>query len=294
MPSNCSFLTRFSNSFFFLTGHCDFFPIQGPSAGAHFKDETDSRGLIASLNNITWSAALVDYDLDGDSDIFFFNDLGVPSPDNLDRGFVHVWKNDGTGHFEFVPPEETGMDSSSNMGHAFGDFNCDGNLDSFVTRFGSFVASSGFPPDITLEEAAQRAAISSSTFLFGSDNGTFVPGGASFGPNGKRLFLPFGWGAAAIDLEADGDQDIVYVGGLLEVDFHVGSPGVVLENLGCSGTFTRSDAFPLGNYNKFMTNGLSAGDLNNDGFDDLVVVAGRLLDAHQIVTSAVFTGAFSE
>lgn len=249
---------------------------QGPGAGAHFKDETDARGFKDTLNNITWSAALVDYDMDGDSDLFLFDDRGQANSENLDRGFVHIWKNDGTGHFEFVSPEEAGIDSASNMGHAFGDFNCDGNMDFFVTRLGSFlgtymVQDRGIPT----EGMSQLAKAGASTWIFGSGNGTFLSGNASHGANGHRPYLPFGWGAAAIDLEADGDQDIVYVGGLIGPDFSAGSPGVALENIGCTGTYERYEAFRRGNYNNYVTSGISAGDLNNDGFVDLVVTAGK-------------------
>ena len=227
------------------------------------------------MNNITWSAALVDFDMDGDSDLFFFDDEGVPNPGNLDRGAIHIWKNDGTGHFESVPPAETGITVGTNMGHAFGDFNCDGDLDLFVTRFGSFEQAFAFQSMVPPERVIEASEVASSTWMFGNGDGSFHSGNALRGLDGKRLFLPFGWGASAIDFEADGDLDIVYVGGLMEIPFQIASPGVALENLGCTGAFARSDAFPLGNYNNLVTNGLSTGDLNNDGFPDLVVVAGR-------------------
>ena len=82
-----------------------------------------------------------------------------------------------------------------------------------------------------------------------------------------------------MDMENDGDQDILYVGALSSPLFSIGSPAVVLENLGCSGVFQRSDALPRGKYNNFGTNGLSAGDLNNDGFVDLVVTAGECMSS---------------
>ena len=227
------------------------------------------------MNNITWSAALVDFDMDGDSDLFFFDDEGVARAENLDRGAIHIWKNDGTGHFEFVPSTQTGITLGSNMGHAFGDFNCDGNLDIFVTRFGSFMQAYLVPSGTPLKSLIEASEGESSTWMFGNDDGSFRPAKAMRGFDGKRLFLPFGWGASAIDFEADGDLDIVYVGGLIERKFQVGSPGVALENLGCTGVFARSDAFPSGNYNNLVTSGISTGDLNNDGFPDLVVVAGR-------------------
>lgn len=213
--------------------------------------------------------------MDGDVDLFIFNDRGLPSPESLNRGYVHLWENDGTGHFKFIPPTETGLDSSQNMGHTIGDYNCDGDLDFFVTRMGPFLVSYIMQAqDIPFEIIAQSAKEATSAWIFGSNNGTFLPGNASHGVNGQRPHLPFGWGAATLDMEADGDQDVVFVGGLIEVDYNAGSPGAVLENLGCSGAFVRSDAMPPGHYNKFSMSGLSTGDLNNDGFPDLVSVAG--------------------
>lgn len=79
--------------------------------------------------------------MDGDVDLFLFDDRGVQNPQNLERGYVHVWKNNGTGHFEFVPPAEAGIGSAQNTGQSFGDFNCDGHLEFFVTRFGSFLGA---------------------------------------------------------------------------------------------------------------------------------------------------------
>ena len=99
-----------------------------------------------------------------------------------------------------------------------------------------------------------------------------------------------------IDIDADGDQDIVYIGTVVLVVQFL-TLGMVLENLGCNGTLRRSDTLPRGAYNRFDTSGLSTEGLNNDGFDDLVVVAGAGLvrelgfcwdDAHSLVERGVF------
>lgn len=251
---------------------------QGPDAVAHFEDEREIRGFQNALNNLTWAAALVDYDMDGDVDLFLFDGKSPGNPRFKDRGFVNLWENDGTGHFVSLSPEESGLNYGSSMGFGFGDFNCDGNMDFFTTRVGAFMLAlidTKINPDVSLMDFIIHAQSQSTTFFFGLDNGSFFSSDVLPGPRGRKIYLPFGWGSAAVDIDNDGDQDVLYVGGIIVPMMAVAIPAVALENLGCSGVFQKSDALPRRDYNEFGTNGLSTGDLNNDGFVDFVVTAGK-------------------
>eukprot|EP00803_Ostreobium_quekettii_P003399 evm.model.scf_247.4 EVM.evm.TU.scf_247.4 scf_247:42761-56043(-) len=253
---------------------------KGPDADEHFADETETRGFGGIDPNITWSAAFVDFDFDGDVDLFLFDNGGLSSPELGERGFVHVWINDGKGQFEIVHPDQTNLNAGSNRGHAFGDFNCDGHLDFFSTRQGSFegvifdllrAGVFGRPP--LKGGVATVARNATALWFFGEGDGKFREVPAPEDPDGNILYLPMGWGIAGFDMENDGDQDLVFAGGAVSFPVQLGGAGAVLENVDCSGTFRRSEALPQGAYSSVMTSGLSSGDLNNDGFMDFVVVA---------------------
>ncbi|GMH35200.1 hypothetical protein BSKO_03068 [Bryopsis sp. KO-2023] len=242
---------------------------QGPEAEQHFVDETDIRGLggYQGKNNGTWSAALVDFDMDGDLDVFFFDDRGGMG--GTSRGTIKLFSNDGDGNFEWIT-EQAGFNLSNeaaNMGQAFGDLNCDGNIDFFVTRLGSIqtrlLGLQGAPPDVCFEEE-------SSQWVFGSEDGKFT-----FRGLGGLKANMFGWGVEMMDLENDGDLDIVHIGGMVSASAGIVTPGSVYENIGiCSGTFNRSDALGEGAYNTLIMSGLAAGDFNGDCFPDYAAISG--------------------
>eukprot|EP00803_Ostreobium_quekettii_P003398 evm.model.scf_247.3 EVM.evm.TU.scf_247.3 scf_247:24502-34487(-) len=254
---------------------------KGPDAEEHFVDETEDRGFAGTPSNITWSAAFIDFDFDGDVDLFLFDNEGPPNPELGERGFVHVWRNDGTGNFGIVHPDETNIDAGGNRGHAFGDFNCDGQLDFFATRQGAFAGNIfhiivrgilGAPPET--RNVSTIATGANPLWFYGSETGRFTEAAAPQDPDGNTLYLPMGWGVAGFDMENDGDQDLAFAGGLTLFAVQLPGSGAVLENLGCNGTFRRSEALEPGAYNDYITSGLSSGDLNADGFMDFVVVAG--------------------
>lgn len=250
---------------------------QGTRAAEAFRDETVRRGIQTRHQNLTWSAAFVDYDLDGDVDLFLFDDSGPFIPENVPRGNIKLWQNDGFGMFKYIDVNETGLNSGSNMGYGYGDVNCDGFLDFFVTRFGAFESTwltTKSVPGVSKEILANVANHQSSQFAMGAENGTFVINGPQEGPNGPN-WLPFGWGTALEDVDNDGDQDLIYVGGIILSAALLGSPAMVLENEGqCSGNFRRSTAFKGLEYRRYAASGLSTGDFNNDGYVDFVSVSG--------------------
>ena len=75
--------------------------------------------------------------------------------------------------------------------------------------------------------------------------------------------IRMGGGAAFLDYDRDGDQDLYAVGGL--------QGGILYENDG-SGHFTaRTNLAVMDQVRKYGTMGVTAGDLDNDGWPDLVI-----------------------
>ena len=83
-------------------------------------------------------------------------------------------------------------------------------------------------------------------------------------------------GTSAFDYDNDGDTDIVFHGGLDIGPFLATNPGVVLENDG-SGQFSRDTVALAGSTDHIRrtVHGMAAGDLDNDGFVDIVSVSNQ-------------------
>jgi hypothetical protein len=147
------------------------------------------------------------------------------------------------------------------MGLSFGDFNSDGRMDLFATNFGDYGMT-------VLPFPYQRGDLTSRWFL-GQPGGTFADPGI-----GAMQADPFGWGTSALDYDNNGTTDIAYfgaidVGTILVQD----NPGVLLSNDGTA-HFTRdASAFASTNYNRRSIFGEAVGDLNNDGFPDVVTAS---------------------
>lgn len=221
-----------------------------------------SEGAPDDASSITWAISTVDYDGDGDLDIIHADDQGAVAPegplDGIDRGVIQVLQNDGTGNFTNVT-EEVGLDIAGGwMGLSFADFNGDGNLDLFASNFGQYAR--GFTQ--TYE--------GNSRWFLGQDDGTFIDPGV-----GDLGATPFGWGNAATDYDNDGDTDIIFQGGIdefLEID--ASNPGAVLNNDGSANFTYDSNALANGaDHTRRSDKGVAVGDLNNDGFVDLISVS---------------------
>jgi hypothetical protein len=232
-----------------------------------FTDASDSSGIkvLAGIPEpgaalVTWSLALIDIDLDGDLDALIANDehslweLG-------NFGLPRLFRNDGTGHFT----DDTYAAHLNRSGDwhslSFGDLNCDGRLDLFGSNIGDYVFFPGFFP----------VGANASRWLLGQSGGSFTDPGV-----GALVSTPTGWGSAIADYDNDGDSDIIYHGGLeYSVFWDESNPGVLLNNQGCSASFTWDSAALAGSTNHLDRNveGLATGDFNEDGFVDIVTVS---------------------
>lgn len=235
--------------------------------GNTFRDDSAVSG-VENLDSLpgaafTWVTAAVDIDQDGDVDLMTADTQGpVAGPDSEGRGYNRIYLNDGTGYFDDVT-DEIGLDKPGTwMGSAWADFDCNGQIDFFSTNVGDYlVGATGVAP--------------SQWFLQNPDH-TWTD------PNGGDVVSAFGWGALASDYDNDGDTDIYYHGGfdIMTVILNE-NPGILLQNQGgCSADFDIDVAAITREHASRLVEGVAAGDLNNDGFDDFVSVAGVRSDTN--------------
>ena len=153
----------------------DLFVDAAEQTGLRFEHSAGARGDFHIPEIMGSGVALLDYDNDGDLDVFL---LGGAAPDRLFRNRL---SEDGRLRFEDVT-ESAGLLASVHhgMGVAVADVDNDGDLDLFISRFG---------PD---------------QLLLNQGDGTFRDAESGSGPGGAGLGDP-GFGASAAFLDYDGD-----------------------------------------------------------------------------------------
>jgi hypothetical protein len=207
-----------------------------------FVETAASAGVQGAVGLCTASFANLDADDHIDLLVGNCNDLElVPQPMEVYRGL-------GDGTFEDVYVERQIWEIGHFMAFAWLDLDADGWLDVFATNVGVSEFRDG--PHV----------------LYRNDgDGTFTDVAAEAGV----ADLVFGWGAVAADFDNDGWEDLYYVGRAHAPDA-VFSPGLLLMNNG-DGTFAEPE-IPV-DLGHLWTSGLVVGDLDGNGFPDLVAVA---------------------
>jgi hypothetical protein len=169
-------------------------------------DVTDQVGLNENNMRFSTAAAWIDYDNDGDPDLFVTNDFGRNN----------LYRNDG-GKFKDVGPQAGVSEPAAGMGVSFGDIDLDGDLDAYVSNMFSSAGrrvtyQERFQPAIAAAEKAGMQRMSwGNTLLVNQGDGRFVDRAAEAGVQVGR----WAWGAVLRDLNNDGLDDVVCPNGFL-------------------------------------------------------------------------------
>jgi hypothetical protein len=236
-----------------------------------FHDETESRGLEQTTRRWSTGCSFVDYDRDGNLDLFVAHYVdfepaktpragasaqciwkGLPvvcGPRGLPGETMSLYRNDGRGHFTDV--SSTAGVSGPKQYYGFtvltGDYDNDGWPDIYV------------------------ACDSTASLLYhNKHNGTFeemgVISGASFNEDGREQA---GMGVSAADYNHDGWLDI------FKTNFSDDTP--TLYNNQKDGTFADvTAAAGLANRTRFLGWGTAFMDIDNDGWVDILSVNGHV------------------
>lgn len=222
--------------------------------GARFEDVTARSGIGAARGR-GLGVAVLDFDRDGWPDIYVAND-GEPN---------FLWRNRGDGTFEEgALASGAALDASgqpeAGMGVAVGDVDLDGWADIYVTHL----------------------AGESNTLYRSRGDGTFVDETVERGLHAPSL--PFtGFGVALVDLDNDGDLDIVVANGRINRGpVAPGTPEGPLQpyaepnslylNDGTGRFEARPDLAPDLGERPGMSRGLAIGDIDDDGGLDVIIV----------------------
>jgi len=238
-----------------------------PETGIQYSNvggEADKRFIASSLGS---GAALIDYDEDGDLDLYFVNGARVDGVRVVHEASNRLYRNDGDWGFVDVTEEAGVGDTGWGFGCAVGDYDNDGHADIYVTNRGANVLyrnrGDGTFEDVSRSAGVAHEGFGTSTLFFDADADGYLdlyvtnysqfviadlplPGG---GPNCMWFGIPVFCGPSGL----------------------VGSPDVFYRNTGNGSFVDETHRAGLNGTNGAYGLGVVAGDYDDDGDPDLYV-----------------------
>ena len=216
-------------------------------------DDSSPRKVPGEFGNL-WGAGFqpgwIDFDNDGDPDLYVVNDFGLDAQPNV------LWRNDGPadgGGWQF---EDISRDSGSDvamfgMGLAVGDYDLDGDFDLFITNI---------EDNVLLRNNGDGRAFTE----------TAADAGVGLGEFQRRQRVS--WGTVFFDYDNDGWEDLYVASGHLDSDAFTNrrhQPNLLLRNTG-EAAFDDVSSIS-GADDQGVGRGVAYADFNNDGCLDLYV-----------------------
>ncbi len=194
------------------------------------------------VNGLGFSAAMFDYDQDGDLDIYLVND-NISNVNQPNKMFRNDGSDGGSGWLFTETSAATGTDISLNgMGLGLGDYNNDGWIDIAFSDVG--------PPRL----------------LMADGDGTYTNVSDSTGVTGEFTEFDISWGTAFIDYDNNGLEDLFYAQGYIGDELPMANKFLV------NGGGTFSDAAALvGLDGTDRARNVSIADYNADGWVDMFI-----------------------
>ena len=221
---------------------------------SHLLGDIGSPGKIPGEYGNLWGAGFqpgwLDFDNDGDPDLYVVNDFGHDAQPNV------LWRNDGpaadaTWQFEDISRNSRADVAMFGMGLAVGDYDLDGHFDLYVTNIEDNVLLRNNGDGLTFTETAADAE-------------------AGMGAFQRRQRVS--WGTVFFDYDNDGWEDLYVASGHLDSDPFTNrrhQPNLLLRNTG-EATFEDVSSIS-GADDRGVGRGVAYADFNNDGCLDLYV-----------------------
>lgn len=134
----------------------------GPKSGFRFRHELPGRRLDSLAKAAMTGVALIDYDADGDADLYLVNGGWHPNYARSEQppkvATNRLFRNDGKFRFTDVTEEAGVGDTGFGMSAAAADYDGDGHVDLLVCNFGRSVLYRN-RGDGTFEDVTERAGI---------------------------------------------------------------------------------------------------------------------------------------
>jgi enediyne biosynthesis protein E4 len=205
------------------------------TTGVQFTHTHGGSGRLYVFEPMTAGLALLDYDRDGDTDIYFLNGAPLPGTKASTPPTNALYRNDGGFKFTDVTKKSGLGDKGYGLGVAAGDYDNDGDLDIYLNNFG---------PNVLYRN---------------NGDGTFTDVTAKAGlANGDKL----GAGANFLDIDGDGDLDL-FVSNYVTFAYKAHK----IRQRGKNRMYSGPKDYPPSSNNLFRNNG-------NGTFTDISAVSG--------------------